>query len=545
LKWLLVAAAAIVVLAIAAVVSLPYVVDTPRVQALIATSASQAVGRPVHFSGIAVRALPLPAVELKELEIADDPKFGSAPFLKLQKGTLRLGLRALLGGRIEITQVILTQPSIALIEDAQGHWNIASLGAGADTRSATPRSGRGGSAPGGGAGGSPAAAAAVLGSTVKIEKGFVTYSTRTGGAGARYRVEDLNLTLKGGSTQIELEGDLRVKPGDLLVKISKGTLALPPTRGPIFDAPVHARLTLQGTDVGELVAATIGPEPGVAGPLAGTLAITGTLSAPRAVGDVELSSLKVTETRATCAEPKQRSLSLAGLTLAARWEGDRFLARPLNTTLGRGTITTNVTVTFERGTRMELADLVLKTVPLDKVLVDFLCEGYAVTGPLDLTGTLSMRGKEMLKTLSGSGRLAIGPGKVVGAQALALLDGVVRAGGTLSSLLAGDVPTASPASPLEFDSITATYQIVDGVATTKDLLYTSRAMKVGVSGQYALATGAMNLDVMVSHGRGQLAAKLTGTSSSPSIRLAPASLARDLDADKVQRGLQDLLKRFR
>jgi uncharacterized protein YhdP len=100
-------------------------------------------------------------------------------------------------------------------------------------------------------------------------------------------------------------------------------------------------------------------------------------------------------------------------------------------------------------------------------------------------------------------------------------------------------------SPLEFESITASYQIVDGVATTRDLLYTSRAMKVGVSGQYALATGAMNLDVVVNHGRGQMTAKLTGTSSSPSIRLAPSSLARDLDADKVQRGLQDLLKRFR
>ena len=117
-------------------------------------------------------------------------------------------------------------------------------------------------------------------------------------------------------------------------------------------------------------------------------------------------------------------------------------------------------------------------------------------------------------------------------------------GGALSSLLTADVPTTPGTSPLEFEAITATYRIVDGVASTRDLLYTSRAMNVGVSGQYALATGAMNLDVVVNHERGQVTAKVTGTSAAPSIRLAPSSLARDLDVDTMQRGLHDLLKRF-
>ena len=411
MKWLLLVVAATVGLAVAAVVIIPYIVDTPRVQALIASSASQAIGRPVRFSGIAVRALPLPSVELRGLEVAEDPKFGTAPFLTLEKGTVRLGLRALLGGRVEFTQVVLTRPNIALIDDGQGHWNIASLGVGSDARSATTRPGRGGSTPA--AGGSTAAAGAGLGTRVKIEKGFVTYASRAGGPDARYRVEDLNLTLERGSTQIQVEGDLRVKPGDLLVKISKGTLALPPTRGSLLEAPVRAHLTLQGKDVANLVAAVIGPVPGIAGPLKGVLAVTGMLGAPRAVGEIELSSVNVTERRPSCSEPKQRTLTLAGLTVGARWEGDRFLARPLATTLDQGAIRTNVTVAFERGARVRLEDLSLKAVPLEKILVDFLCQGYAVTGPLDLTGTLSMHGKEILKTLSGDGRLAIGHGRVV------------------------------------------------------------------------------------------------------------------------------------
>jgi len=84
LKWLVGIAAAVVLLAIVAAIALPYLVDTPRVQALIATNASQAVGRPVKFTSLSIALFPLPAVELHKLEIADDPQFGTAPFLTLE-----------------------------------------------------------------------------------------------------------------------------------------------------------------------------------------------------------------------------------------------------------------------------------------------------------------------------------------------------------------------------------------------------------------------------------------------------------------------------
>ena len=118
-------------------------------------------------------------------------------------------------------------------------------------------------------------------------------------------------------------------------------------------------------------------------------------------------------------------------------------------------------------------------------------------------------------------------------------------GGTISSLLNADLPPALFSSPVEFDSITGTYRITDGIATTRDLLYTSRAMKVGVAGDYVLASGAMNLDMVVNHGRGEVRAKVTGTSASPSIRIVPSSVLRGVDQEKVEGGLRDLLKRFR
>jgi len=134
---------------------------------------------------------------------------------------------------------------------------------------------------------------------------------------------------------------------------------------------------------------------------------------------------------------------------------------------------------------------------------------------------------------------------VVGPQALALIGALTRVAGAVSSVLAADVPGTFTSSPLDFESITGTYQITNGVVTTRDLLYTSRAMKVGVAGDYGLPTGRMNVDVRVNHGRGEVRAKISGSAASPSIRVDPSSIAGEVNREKVESGIQDLLKRFR
>src|SRR4029453_6351435 len=99
-KWGLAASAVVLVLVAGALVAVPFLVDTPRMQAYVAATASQALGRPVKFSGLSIRVLPLPAIELRDLEVAEAPKFGTTPFLKLERGLIRLQLMPLLTGRI-------------------------------------------------------------------------------------------------------------------------------------------------------------------------------------------------------------------------------------------------------------------------------------------------------------------------------------------------------------------------------------------------------------------------------------------------------------
>ncbi|HEU5322545.1 MAG TPA: AsmA family protein, partial [Methylomirabilota bacterium] len=439
-KWVLGAAAAVVLLVVAVLAAVPYLVDTPRVQALIAGTASQALGRPVRFESVSIAVLPLPAVELHKLQVAEDPRFGTTPFLTLETGRLQLRLWPLLTGRVEFGTLRLQKPLITVIQGPDGRLNIASLG---------PPEPRAAGRPGrsGGAGGA-AGAGAVLGSRVKIEDGVVTYVARgKGEAATRYRVEDLDLTLEGTGSQVAFGGAARVTPGDLALKVSDGVLGLPAGRS-LVEAPVRGKVRLEAKDVADLVAAAAGPSPSVGGALTGALALGGTLGSPSAAGDVELSRVRVTQTHPACPEPKRRTLEIPTLKLNASYQDGRLAGRPVTATLGGGAVSAQLLVSPERGVRVQLSDIAVRALPLEKLLVDYLCQGYAITGPLDLTGGAEFSLADLWSTLSGPGTLRAGPGKVVGSQALALLGGVARVAGAVSGLLGGDPRALSGGSPL-------------------------------------------------------------------------------------------------
>jgi len=494
-KWILGIVAAVVVLAIVALVAVPYLVDLPRVQALIATNASQALGRPVKFASMKIRAVPLPAVELRGLEIAEDPHFGKDAFMRLETGTVRLKLWPLLRGRIELGDITLKKPVITVVQAPDGS--------------------------------------------------VVDYIARgKGDTATRYRLENLDLTLTGGASQMAFQGAFAVKPGDLRVKIDDGTLAVGGAKT-LTEAPLRGKITVDAKDIGDAAKAFLGPSPEYGGALKGTLALSGTLGSPGAAGDVTLAKPTVTQIQPSCPEPKRRTLVLGDVKLNAAYKDSVLTGRPVTTSIGHGTVSAQLTASLEHGVRVQVNDIGIKAVPLEKILVDYLCQGYAITGPLDLTGALSFAAADMWNTLSGPGTLRAGPGKVVGPQALALVSGVVRVGGAISSALNADLPNVGAGSPLEFESITGTYQINNGVLTTRDLLYTSKPMKVAIAGQYGLASGRMDLDMIVTHTRGELKAKVTGNAASPSIRVDPAAILRGVDPGKVEKGLGDLLKRIR
>ena len=530
---MLVAVAAIAVLAIAAMVALPRVVGSPRVQSLIASTASHAVARPVKFRSVTISVFPYPALRLNEFEVGEDPAFGTGPFVRLDGAYLRLKLWPLLRGRAEFATLVLKRPTISLRQRPDGRWNFASLGPARET-AAAPRTPRGVGVTG---------ASAAFVSRIVIEQGLVTYEIPLAGRTVRHRIEDAEATLVPAPGVITVAGSGRLVPGDLRVKMVGGTVGFSGVRT-LGEASVRGRVELDGKDVQPVIATALGPEPTVGGALTGRLDITGTVARPRAVGEIELRSPKVTRTSADCPEPRRRTLSLGTVKANVVFEQNRLVVQPLTTGIDGGSVAARLTASPVPSARAEVSDLALKAIPLEPVLVGFLCQGYAVTGQLDLNGTLTLSPGDPVRTLSGSGRFHVGPGKVVGARAIALLSGFSRLGGTVSSLISFDVPAALAASPFDFDSITGTYEIRNGVVTTRDIAYRGRAMQARVGGEYEIVTDRVNLDLTLEQGRGVFQAKISHTSADPSIRVMSPALPH-VDSDRVERGFKDLLKKFR
>ena len=525
MKWILIAAGALVLLLAGALVALPWLVDVPRVQAYIATAASQALGRPVRFTSLSVTALPTPSVRLKGLQVAEDPKFGTQPFLVVEEGRFRMRIRPLLSGRVELTDLTLEKPRVEIIDDGTGRLNVASLGPAATPGRPAPRPP---------AGSAPAGAAAATISQVRLKDG-VARVVRRGANALDLRLEDINVVVRPAGDTFALEGTGRLEPGGLKLTLSQTTLQLPPGRA-LGDAPLRATVAVRGADVAGLVKAFVAT-PALRGPVEGTLRVAGTISHPTAQGDLAFSGLTVSERRPSCPAPPERQLQLGEVRVPLAFTLARLDAAPLSARVAGGTVSARAALNLTAGA-VSLNDMTVKGVELGPLLVDYLCQPYAVTGPLEHQGNVAFASATPLTTAEGAGRLRIGRGKVVGAAALGLLRDVVAIAGVVAPLVEGK-PRVAPTKPLDFESITATYRVSHGVIATDDLLYQGEGLTGNVAGTYALADGRVDASVTLTQGRTQVKARVTGAGQS--VRVTPTGVTQG-GRDAVKQLLEQLLR---
>jgi len=97
-----------------------------RLKARIATSLSNAVARPVEIGSVHLRFLP-PGFDLKNLVIYEDPAFGAEPMLRASEVTATVRLTSLVRGRLDISRLELTEPSLNLVRAPGGRWNWMAL----------------------------------------------------------------------------------------------------------------------------------------------------------------------------------------------------------------------------------------------------------------------------------------------------------------------------------------------------------------------------------------------------------------------------------
>ena len=98
-----------------------------RLRNRIAVTIGNALGRRVALDNVRVRLLPRPGFDLEGLVIYDDPAFSAEPMIRAQEVSAAIRFRSLLRGRLEIATLSASEPSINLVRNDQGRWNLASL----------------------------------------------------------------------------------------------------------------------------------------------------------------------------------------------------------------------------------------------------------------------------------------------------------------------------------------------------------------------------------------------------------------------------------
>jgi uncharacterized protein involved in outer membrane biogenesis len=98
-----------------------------RLRMRIARSVGSALGRRVEISSASLRLLPRPGFDLQNFIVYDDPAFSAEPILRSDEVAASLRLTSLLHGRLEISRLSLTEPSLNLVRNNQGHWNLEYL----------------------------------------------------------------------------------------------------------------------------------------------------------------------------------------------------------------------------------------------------------------------------------------------------------------------------------------------------------------------------------------------------------------------------------
>jgi hypothetical protein len=98
-----------------------------RLRTRIVRSISLALGRPVDVGSVTLRLLPQPGFHLENFVVHEDPEFGAEPVLQSSDVVATVRVSSLLRGRLEISRLSLTEPSINLVRNNEGRWNLEKL----------------------------------------------------------------------------------------------------------------------------------------------------------------------------------------------------------------------------------------------------------------------------------------------------------------------------------------------------------------------------------------------------------------------------------
>ena len=97
---------------------------THRVHAYLVAQLERAFGRQVEVVHFNARILPSPQLDANGVTVGEDPSFGHEYFLRAEQLTAGLRWRGLLRGHFEFGTMSLSKPSLILVRNSEGRWNL-------------------------------------------------------------------------------------------------------------------------------------------------------------------------------------------------------------------------------------------------------------------------------------------------------------------------------------------------------------------------------------------------------------------------------------
>lgn len=112
-----------------------------RIKGALVARLERSFGRPVEVGNFTVSLLGGARIEANYVTVAEDARFGHEFFLRAERITASIRVRSLLAGRIEFGTLSMFRPSLNVVRNAAGLWNVIAWLPASGAARAAPRNG--------------------------------------------------------------------------------------------------------------------------------------------------------------------------------------------------------------------------------------------------------------------------------------------------------------------------------------------------------------------------------------------------------------------
>jgi len=114
----------VVAIVVVAQIAVSLLVRTHRVHNFLVAQLSRAFGRPVEVERFEAQLLPSPTLDASNITVEEDPAFGNEYFLRAESFSAGFRWLGLLRGRFEFGTLAFSRPSLILVRNEEGRWNL-------------------------------------------------------------------------------------------------------------------------------------------------------------------------------------------------------------------------------------------------------------------------------------------------------------------------------------------------------------------------------------------------------------------------------------